>query len=160
MPRTLRDRLDDILPATTFSAEETLALGSEVAGALVPGDILALHGDLGSGKTHFVKGIARGLGLDPNDVVSPTFVLVQSYETDEFTLVHADAYRITGSSEMARVGLEEYLSDPAMVCVIEWPERVEDLLPDDTCRLLLQAAGQTSRHIAVMDPAEAASRSD
>ncbi|MCH8030431.1 MAG: tRNA (adenosine(37)-N6)-threonylcarbamoyltransferase complex ATPase subunit type 1 TsaE [Bacteroidetes bacterium] len=100
--------LDDLLPAETTSPEATMALGEQLAGALQPGDVLALYGDLGAGKTHLVKGIVRGLGGQPEDVTSPTFTLIQEYATDP-PLYHIDVYRIEQLPELERMGFGAYL---------------------------------------------------
>jgi tRNA threonylcarbamoyladenosine biosynthesis protein TsaE len=137
--------LDALLPAETASPGETLALGERLAAFLQPGDVLALYGDLGAGKTHLVKGLARGLGADPADVSSPTFTLVNEYATDP-PLYHLDVYRIERLSELQEIGVEELLSGEG-ICVIEWPERMEPLLPPHTLRLRLHHLDGTRRRI-------------
>ena len=124
-----------LLPAETASPEETLALGERLAAHLAPGDVLALYGDLGAGKTHLVKGLARGLGADPEDVSSPTFTLVNEYATDP-PLHHLDVYRIERLSELEEIGVEELLHGDGL-CVVEWPERMEPMLPPGTLRVRL-----------------------
>ena len=137
--------LDDLLPAETDAPEATLALGARLAAALRPGDVLALYGDLGAGKTHLVKGLAAGLGLDPDEVASPTFVLVHEYPTDP-PLFHFDAYRMERPEDFTRIGFEEYAAGDG-VCVVEWPERIEPLLPPGTLRLRLSSLGGDRRRI-------------
>jgi len=132
-----------LLPAETASPEETIALGEALAGRLAPGDVVALYGDLGAGKTHLVRGIASGLGLDPAEVTSPTFVLIHEYPTDP-PLYHFDAYRIARPSEFIGIGFDEYSGGDG-VCVIEWPERIEALLPPRTIRLRLTAPAAAVR---------------
>ena len=124
-----------LLPVVTASPAETLALGARLAEHLVPGDVLALYGDLGAGKTHLVKGLAQGLGADPEAVSSPTFTLVNEYVTDP-PLYHLDVYRIERLHELEEIGVEELLHGDG-ICVIEWPERMEPLLPAHTLRLHL-----------------------
>jgi len=137
--------LDDLLPAETTSPEATMALGEQLASALQPGDVLALYGDLGAGKTHLVKGIVRGLGGLPEDVTSPTFTLIQEYATDP-PLYHLDVYRIGQLAELEQMGVEEYLHGDG-ICVIEWPERMEPLLPGRTIRLRLKHLDESRRLI-------------
>ena len=112
--------------------DETLAIGRAVAGLCRAGDVVALGGELGAGKTQLVRGLAAGLGLDPGDVSSPTFVFVHEYEPadpddpDALTLVHVDAYRVTGPDDLASVGFD--LDDDAFrrgcVVAVEWPARL------------------------------------
>ena len=137
--------LDDLLPAETASPEATMALGEQLAGALQSGDVLALYGDLGAGKTHLVKGIARGLGGQPQDVTSPTFTLIQEYATAP-PLYHLDVYRIEQLAELDRMGVDEYLHGDG-ICVIEWPERMEPMLPARTIRLRLTHVDENRRRV-------------
>jgi tRNA threonylcarbamoyladenosine biosynthesis protein TsaE len=143
------DPLASLLPAETASPGETLALGARLARALRPGDVVALYGDLGAGKTHLVKGLAAGLGLDPDEAASPTFVLVHEYPTDP-PLYHFDAYRIERPAEFTRLGFEEYAAGDG-VCVVEWPERIEPLLPPGTLRLRLSTLGGDRRRVEVVE---------
>ncbi len=136
--------LADLLPAETASADETRALGRQLAERLEPGDVLALQGDLGAGKTHLAKGIAAGLGLDPEAVTSPTFTLVQ--EHGDGALLHLDLYRIESEEEVARLGLDELLDGDA-VALVEWPDRGRDWLPARTVWLRLTHLGGDRRRI-------------
>jgi tRNA threonylcarbamoyladenosine biosynthesis protein TsaE len=112
------------------SADETIAFGHSLAGSLRRGDVLALCGDLGAGKTHFVKGLAAGLGA--GDVVtSPTFTLIHEYIGGRLPLYHFDFYRLESEAEALRIGLDEYL-DGDGVCAIEWAERFQAVLPENT----------------------------
>jgi tRNA threonylcarbamoyladenosine biosynthesis protein TsaE len=111
---------------TTRSVEETEALGESLAGELAPDGLLLLHGDLGSGKTVLTRGIARGLGIDPGEVQSPTFVLVREHAGRASALVHVDLYRLE-PEQTAALGLEELfegLGDASAVKVVEWAERL------------------------------------
>lgn len=138
--------LADLLPAETASADETVALGRRIAAALGPGDVLALAGDVGAGKTHLAKGIAAGLGLDPAAVTSPTFALVQ--EHGDGALLHLDLYRIETADQAARLGLDELLDGDA-VALVEWPERAAGLLPARTVWLRLTHRGADRRRVEV-----------
>lgn len=114
----------------SFSAEETFNIGKMLARQAVPGQILALSGDLGVGKTVFTKGFAAGLGItDP--VSSPTFTILQIYEGGRLPLYHFDVYRIEDPEEMEEVGLDEYLFGQG-VCLIEWAEKIAEILPEST----------------------------
>lgn len=145
-----------LLPAETASPEETLALGARLAAHLRPGDVLALYGDLGAGKTHLVKGIARGLGADPEDVSSPTFTLVNEYPTAAPPLYHLDVYRIERLHELHEMGVEELLHGDGL-CVIEWPEKLEPLLPPHTLRLRLTHGEDDRRLISRIEDRHAPS---
>ena len=106
---------------TTYSEHDTFALGKKIAAALPPGTFVLLHGDLGAGKTSFVRGMAAGLGANPDDVSSPTFVLIQHYK-GRTPLVHVDLYRLEHGAAVDDLGLEE-LANGAVVA-IEWAERL------------------------------------
>jgi len=118
--------------ATTISqsADETIAHGRAHAAALRRGDILALCGDLGAGKTHFVKGLAAALGATAS-VTSPTFTLIHEYLGGRLPLYHFDFYRLEDEDEALKIGLDEYLNGDG-VCVIEWGDKFPGLLPAHT----------------------------
>jgi tRNA threonylcarbamoyladenosine biosynthesis protein TsaE len=104
------------------SEAETEAVGAEVAATLGPGDVVLVRGDLGAGKTVFVRGLAAGLGLDPDVVSSPTFTLVHEYRGGRLPLVHLDLYRLDGA-DLDDIGLDADLAARGVV-VVEWPERL------------------------------------
>ncbi len=114
----------------TFQEAETFALGKSLGEQAQPGDIYCLEGDLGVGKTVFTQGFAAGLGIR-GPVNSPTFTLVQEYRDGRLPLFHFDVYRISDPDEMLDVGLDEYLDSGEGVCLIEWPGRIEELLPPE-----------------------------
>jgi len=114
---------------TVHSVEETWQAAAELAELLKPGRVIALHGDLGAGKTTFVQGLGFALGLK-RPVTSPTFTLSTEYQTSRFKLVHMDLYRLTGPDDLLTIGYPEYLETGAVVAV-EWPERAGDLIPPD-----------------------------
>ena len=138
--------LADMLPAETASADETVALGRRLAAALSPGDVVALAGDLGAGKTHLAKGVAAGLGVDPSAVTSPTFALVQEHAGG--ALLHLDLYRIESDEQAAGLGLGELLDGDA-VALVEWPERAADWLPARTVWLRLTHRGGDRRRVEI-----------
>ncbi len=112
----------------TSSEEETIALGRKFSVNLKPGDVVAIYGDLGSGKTQFVKGVCTGLGATEH-VTSPTFTLINEYRQHPgIPVFHIDLYRIRSFEELCALGIEEYLDD-AGVSLIEWAEKAERLLP-------------------------------
>ena len=120
----------------TFSERETGQLGYTLGRKARPGDIYALSGDLGVGKTVFTQGFAAGLGIE--DVVnSPTFTILQVYEDGRLPLYHFDVYRIGDPEEMEEIGCDEYFFGEG-VCMIEWAELIEDMLPQNICRILIE----------------------
>ncbi len=148
----------------------TLAIAEQLAEHLHPGDVVALYGDLGAGKTRFVRGLAIGLGLDATAVTSPTFVLLHEYTTpaaaarvnaDDMitTLIHIDAYRLSGSDELETIGWDEILELQDAVIAIEWAERIEDDLPDSHIRVEMQHGEGTTRTIQITMVGDVASRS-
>lgn len=113
--------------------------------------VLALYGNLGAGKTALTKLLAQELGVREH-VTSPTFVIQKSYPTAHSrirTLVHIDAYRLGTSAELATLGFKELLGDPRNLVVVEWAERVEDLLPPETLRVYLEVNMDTSRSVSI-----------
>ncbi len=129
------------------SVEETLKAGERLAALLSPGDIVLLMGDMGAGKTHLVKGFARFFGIAAEQVQSPTFSLVHEYP-GKFPLYHIDAYRIRDFREAREAGFEEYLNGEGIVFV-EWPEKIEELLPPGCIKVELRHKGSTMREIRV-----------
>ena len=129
----------------TSSAEETQALAARLASALPPGTVLALHGDLGAGKTTFVQGLARGLGIQES-VTSPTFAILALHRGGGKTLVHVDAYRIEGGRALEDLMIDDFLNPPWWAA-IEWPEKVADWLPSGTMHLELGHASDRRHRI-------------
>lgn len=110
------------------SYEETLKTAENFAKTLKAGDTLCMYGDLGAGKTAFVQGLAKGLGID-EPITSPTFTIVNEY-SGALPLYHFDVYRVADSDEMYEIGYEEYVYGDDGVCVIEWPQLIADILPE------------------------------
>ena len=120
----------------TKSSAGTVAIGRKLAELLTPPRLLILRGDLGAGKTTLVKGIASALGAaEPDEVTSPTFTLVQTYDGPEFPVVHADFYRLRGAEELTQLGWEETLD--GAVALVEWPELAASALPADRLEIAL-----------------------
>lgn len=120
----------------SHSPEDTLAAGKDLAARVSPGDIITLTGDLGVGKTVFVKGFAEGLGIR-EPVTSPTFTILCEYTTGRLPLYHFDVYRIEDEDEMYAVGLDEYVNGEG-VCLIEWAERIDGMLPRPLIRITIE----------------------
>ncbi len=134
------------MTVTTHSEAETIDAGRTLAAELRPDDVVLLTGDLGAGKTAFVKGLAEGLGVDPLEVSSPTFTLIQEYRGGRLTLHHIDLYRLT-PREVDDLGLEELVISGAVVAV-EWPDRWTRV-PADAVRVELRTVGENERAIAI-----------
>lgn len=138
------------------SANETFSFGEKMGRAASPGDVYCLEGDLGVGKTVFTAGFAKGLAIN-TPICSPTFTILQIYEEGRLPLYHFDVYRIADESEMDEIGFDEYAFGNG-VCLIEWGERIEGILPADTIRIRIEkdlSRGFDYRLITVDDPAEA-----
>jgi tRNA threonylcarbamoyladenosine biosynthesis protein TsaE len=130
------------------SPEGTRAIGKRIGTCIKEGAVLALQGELGSGKTCLVQGIATGLGVDRSvPVNSPSFVIINEYP-GPVTLYHFDLYRVHEERELWELGWEEYLARPGVI-VIEWAERTGSLLPDDHIRIALEITGESSRRITI-----------
>jgi tRNA threonylcarbamoyladenosine biosynthesis protein TsaE len=126
----------------------TATLGAAIAGQLAPGDAVLLRGDLGTGKTTLARAILTALGVRET-VPSPTFTLVQAYDTPRLAVRHYDLYRLKRAAEIEELGLDESLEDGA--ALIEWPERAEDHMPADALTVHLLAEGE--RRAALEGPA-------
>ena len=123
------------------STEQTLQLGRAIGAKVKPGDVISLDGDLGAGKTVLTRGIAEGMGLSSEDVMSPTFAIVNEYISDGHTpLFHFDTYRLSGADDFLACGLDEYFGRDG-VCVIEWGNVIEDILPKGTIRIVITGVG-------------------
>ena len=128
----------------TKNENETTALGEAFAKSLKPGSVVALYGDLGAGKTAFVRGLARGLGVTER-VSSPTFTIVNEYP-GLTPLFHFDMYRLSSSDELFDIGWEDYL-DRGGVCAVEWSENVEDAFYPDVIKVMIEKTGDSERSI-------------
>ena len=122
---------------------ETEALGERLAPCLAPGDILALHGELGAGKTCLVRGIARGLGIEEGNVASPSFTLINEYP-GRVPLVHLDGYRLDSAEAFEELGVDDYFEGEGIL-VIEWAEEVPDL-PAERMDIAIQWVDENRRH--------------
>lgn len=131
----------------SHNAEQTIRLGQRLGEMLRPGDILCLYGALGAGKTAFARGVGRGWGAIPG-VTSPTFVLVHEHtrQADDLRLIHVDAYRLAGPEDALTFGLDELLADRHPV-LIEWPERVAELLPAERLNITFNFLDSERRQI-------------
>ena len=129
----------------TETSDETVALGRALASQLKPGDVVAFYGDLGAGKTTMIKGVAAGLRVA--DVVkSPSFVIMTEY-AGRLPVYHIDLYRLNENTDFGAIGLDSYIEGEG-VCLIEWAERAEEMLPEKTVRVRMSVEGE-GRKIAV-----------
>lgn len=127
------------------SPAETRALAARLGAGLRPGDVVALRGELGAGKTEFVRGLAVGLGVPEDAVASPSFALAYEYQ-GRLTLVHLDLYRLAEISSEFLPDVEDYLTGP-QVTAVEWAERLGDLLPPERLDVVLTITGEEERQI-------------
>ncbi len=133
----------------TRSAEETEEVGARLGRELGPGSVVGLTGELGAGKTRFIQGLVRGLGVTAM-VTSPTFVLVNQYR-GRLTVHHVDAYRTASLTELLDLGLEELLGGEG-VTVVEWADKLAALLPADTVRVHIEGVGDEPREVSITRP--------
>ncbi len=128
------------------SVEETVTLGRELGKRLLPGDFIALIGDLGSGKTHFVQGVAAGDDVPPEIcVTSPSYTLLNEY-SGRIPLYHFDLYRLHGDGDIQDLGFEDYFYGDG-VCLVEWAERLDQELPEENLKIVFSQLDETSRKI-------------
>lgn len=125
--------------------EYTQALGAALGSVVRSGDVVALQGDLGAGKTNLAQGLARGLGVT-EDVNSPTFILANEYTSGRLALYHVDAYRVASADQAAGFGLDDYLNGEG-VTVVEWAERVRGALPQDVLWIELEYINENERRL-------------
>ena len=132
----------------THSREETEALGGRLASALAGGRVVAFTGDLGAGKTAFVSGMARSLGVEER-VTSPTFTIVNEYEGGRLPLFHFDMYRLGDADELFHIGWEDYLARGG-ICAVEWSENVAEAIEPDAVRVsIVRGNGDDDRIITI-----------
>jgi tRNA threonylcarbamoyladenosine biosynthesis protein TsaE len=134
--------------STSRSVEDTYRIARSVAETCVAGDVICLSGDLGAGKTHFVKGFAEAFGVNRNSVSSPTFSLIHEY-SGSLPIYHFDCYRLENIEEALEIGAEEYLYGTG-VCLIEWPDRIEPLIPEDAIFVEIKTITPEEREIAII----------
>ncbi|MGR3320566.1 MAG: tRNA (adenosine(37)-N6)-threonylcarbamoyltransferase complex ATPase subunit type 1 TsaE [Pseudooceanicola sp.] len=129
------------------SPEATSALARRLAPHLRGGDVLLLEGGIGAGKTHFARSLIQSLLAVPEDVPSPTFTLVQTYDGPGFEIWHADLYRLSHPGELIELGLEDAFS--SALCLVEWPDRMGDMAPPDALRIGFALEGESARRVTM-----------
>lgn len=133
------------------SERETEAIGQELVGRLAPGTVVAFTGDLGAGKTAFVRGMARGLGI-PQRVTSPTFTIVNEYEGGRLPLFHFDMYRLRDADDLFDIGWEDFLRRGG-ICAVEWSENIQEALEPDTIYVdIRRGVGENQRLLTIRGP--------
>ncbi|MBP6929579.1 MAG: tRNA (adenosine(37)-N6)-threonylcarbamoyltransferase complex ATPase subunit type 1 TsaE [Candidatus Moranbacteria bacterium] len=139
---------------TTHSAEETRDFGKKLTGEILPGTLLCLSGDLGAGKTTLVQGLLEGLGAK-RPYVSPTFVIMKQYDllspsiTGITRVYHADAYRVE-AKDFTEIGFAEWCADKQGLVILEWPERITNILPEKKVDIVLTSISETERKIKII----------
>lgn len=135
----------------THDEDGTERLGEVIAETCPRPVFLALDGDLGSGKTRLARGLARGLGLDPNDIASPTFVIHVEHRGNDVSFSHLDAYRLKTDEELEGIGFQELLADPNRLVAVEWASRIESALPSERIDIRLDHRGEDLRGFTIFD---------
>ena len=129
----------------TNSAAETRQLGEQLAEKLKAGDVVLLEGELGAGKSELARGVAKGLGVQET-VTSPSFTILNVYESGRTPLYHFDWYRLESEEELYELGMDEYLGGDG-IALVEWPDRCPDAVPEDCLRIRIIAEGESIRRI-------------
>jgi tRNA threonylcarbamoyladenosine biosynthesis protein TsaE len=131
------------------SVEETIEIGKKFAEKLSIGDVICLEGDLGAGKTHFVKGVAEFFNINADKVSSPTFTLINEYP-GEIPIYHFDCYRLETEQQALEIGVEEYLYGDG-ISIIEWPSKIKGLIPKDAIQIEIKHLDSSKRSINILD---------
>lgn len=143
---------EEVLATISHSAGETIEFAQKFAQKLKGGEVIGLIGDLGSGKTTFVKGLAEELRVEEN-ITSPTFVILKNYpakiDQQKIDFVHIDAYRVESIEDIKSVGIEDYLERQDVVIVVEWAEKIKEMLPKNTIYLNFKHINEDERKIVI-----------
>ena len=145
-----KKRLQSLLNTyETCSVDETIQLAEKLGRQIKGSSVIALTGPIGSGKTHFIKGLSRGLGVkNPGEVKSPTFVLLHIYQ-GRLPIYHFDLYRLEKEEELDRIGFDEFVTNPETVSVIEWADRAPRHIPSESIRVHLEILDSSRRKISI-----------
>ena len=135
----------------SLSALETERFGETLSSTLGPSGVITLEGDLGAGKTQFVRGMSRGLGIDVDEISSPTFVICMRHESEQATLAHMDAYRLSGDDELESIGFDEMLAEDQLLLAVEWASRIESSLPNERIDVHISHRGESTRGVEIID---------
>jgi tRNA threonylcarbamoyladenosine biosynthesis protein TsaE len=132
----------------TNSSEETKELGKRFAERLKMGDFVALYGDLGSGKTTFIQGLAKGLGI-ARRIISPTFIIARHYAINNGSFYHVDLYRTESKHDLLGVGLDQIIEDKTNIVALEWAEKMREMLPEKRMDIRFQYLDNNKRQISI-----------
>jgi tRNA threonylcarbamoyladenosine biosynthesis protein TsaE len=149
----------NVMKWISHSEEETIRFGEEFSAKYIrAGIVVCVHGELGAGKTHFIKGIAGSLGIDERELTSPTFALAHEFECfckgESFTLYHLDCYRFEKPEELLELGVEDYLYPEYAATIIEWPERIAGLIPENAIHVWIDVLSESERIIETRNNAQ------
>jgi len=131
------------------SQEQTIEIAKQFASTLKGGEVVCLHGDLGAGKTTFVKGIAEYFGINKDEIISPTFIIVNHLKTNSFNIIHIDAYRIEDENNMLESGVLEYFGDKNSIVFIEWSENIKKYIPENNVKHIFFSIKENQRDIEI-----------
>jgi tRNA threonylcarbamoyladenosine biosynthesis protein TsaE len=135
----------------TKSEQDTIDFAKQFAQTLTTPSMILLEGELGAGKTCFVRGLCEGLGGDSRQVSSPTFAIMQEYDiANNKRLVHIDAYRLSSEDELESIGWDELLEDNEAIIAIEWPLRIKNAVPKNATTIIIEHVSETSRQITIL----------
>ena len=135
----------------TNSEQDTIDFAKQFAQTITTPSMILLEGELGAGKTCFVRGLCEGLGGDSRQVNSPTFAIMQEYDiANNKRLVHIDAYRLSGEEELESIGWDELLDDNEAIIAIEWPLRIKNAVPKNATTIIIEHVSETSRQITIL----------
>lgn len=132
----------------TDNSEDTQQVAIKIAKNLKGGDVVALFGDLGAGKTTFVQGLAKGLEVDQR-IISPTFIILRTYPLKNYNFYHVDLYRIESDKDIDGIGLKEILKDKKDIVAVEWAEKIQNILPEKRINVFLTNVGGDKRKITI-----------
>lgn len=132
----------------TNNLRETQKIAEDIAQQLKGGEIIALHGELGSGKTTFAQGLAKGLGITKR-IISPTFIIMRTYKTGSKNFYHIDLYRVESQNDIEGLGIKEILADKNVIVAIEWAEKIQTLLPQERIDMRLEYVSESKRRIVI-----------
>lgn len=132
----------------TKTSQGTKNLAQNLSKTLKPGDFLAFYGNLGSGKTTFIQGLAEGLGIKRR-IISPTFIIIRTYKLRINNFYHIDLYRIESKNDLLGLGIDEIIEDKNNIVAVEWAEKMEDMLPDKRIELYFKYVDEDTREISI-----------
>jgi tRNA threonylcarbamoyladenosine biosynthesis protein TsaE len=145
----LLKKLKKINEYTSKSPADTVSFAAGFAGQLRENDVVGLSGELGTGKTHFLKGVAKAYSIPSKDVLSPTFNIMKEYHGKTMTIYHYDFYRLESAMELEEIGFRDFASEEGAICLVEWPEKVREVYDIYDYIVRIEYQGKTDRKISV-----------